>query len=63
MFGFAAGGLGEIAALRGEDDRARRTDDHAPSAAILAGLDGGRDVATLRADAGDEDRQIADEST
>ena len=59
--GFGAGGVGEVGAVRGVEHGSRRVDDHAEAGAVGAGCDGGLDVAALRAHAGHQQRQVADD--
>ncbi len=51
-------GLFEVGAGRRVQDRSRRVDHHAEALAVAARGHGGGDVATLGADAGNQDRQV-----
>src|SRR5581483_6584377 len=55
--GGASGG-GEIGSGAGVDDGAGGTDEEAAAIAVDAGADGRFEIAALRADAGEQDRQI-----
>jgi len=58
--GGAAGGVGEVVAIRRVQDRARRTHDQAGAIGGLRVAHHRLDVAALRADAGHEERNVAD---